>query len=91
VRPIKCSPNIPIHQAAGQGGPFDKLRACRRDIDQFEAIMERAAGMNLAGTRGLFVSFGFSSDAVPECNAIHKRIARSTWLLTVQDILEDFL
>jgi len=42
--------------------------------------------------RGFFVSFGYSSDAVQECNSFHKRTGRIIKLLTVQEILdEEFL
>jgi len=56
----------------------------RPDIDQFEAVMERENRQ-----RGFFVSFAFSSDAVQECNAFHKRTGRIIKLLTVQEILDE--
>jgi len=56
----------------------------RPDIDQFEAVMERENRQ-----RGFFVAFGFSSDAVNECAAFHKRSGRLIKLLTVQEILDE--
>ena len=56
----------------------------RRDIDRFEAVMEREDRL-----RGFFVAFGYSSDAERECNAFHKRTGRIIKLLTVQEILDE--
>ncbi len=53
-------------------------------IDQFEAVMMREDRQ-----RGFFVSFAFSSDAVQECSAFHKRTGRIIKLLTVQEILDE--
>jgi hypothetical protein len=39
--------------------------------------------------RGVFVAFGNSSDAHPECAAFHKRTGRIIKLLTVQEILDE--
>jgi hypothetical protein len=58
----------------------------RPDIDKFEAVMMREAR-----TRGYFVAFGYSSDALHEINSFFKRTGREIVPLTVQQLLdEDF-
>ena len=59
----------------------------RPDIDAFEAVMEREG--EGGRQRGFFVSFGYTADAVQECNAFHKRTRRIIKLLTVQEILSE--
>lgn len=60
-----------------------KDKVGRPDIDSFEAVMAREDRQ-----RGVFVSFGYTSDAVAECAAFHKKTGRVIKLITVQDILE---
>lgn len=58
--------------------------AGRPDIDQFEAAMMRENR-----TKGFFVSFGFTSDAMLEIGQFFKREHRIIAPLTVQEILDD--
>ena len=61
-----------------------KEKAGRPDIDQFEAAMMRENR-----TKGFFVSFGFTSDAMMEIGNFFKREHRVIAPLTVQEILDD--
>jgi len=61
-----------------------KEKVGRPDVDQFEAVMMREDRQ-----RGFFVSFGFTSDALAECNAFQKRTGRMIKLFTVQEILDE--
>ena len=61
-----------------------KEKAGRPDIDQFEAAMMRENR-----TKGFFVSFGFTSDAMLEISGFFRREHRVIAPLTVQEILDD--
>jgi hypothetical protein len=61
-----------------------KDKAGRPDIDSFEAVMMREDR-----TKGFFVSFDFSSDAMSEIQAFFKKTGKSIVALTVKDILEE--
>jgi len=61
-----------------------KDRAGRPDIDSFEAAMMREDR-----TKGFFVSFEFSSDALREVDAFFRREHRVIIPLTVREILEE--
>jgi len=61
-----------------------KDKAGRPDIDSFEAVMMREDR-----TKGFFVSFDFSSDAVKEIQSFFKKTGKSIIALTVKDILEE--
>jgi hypothetical protein len=61
-----------------------KDRAGRPDIDSFEAAMMRANR-----TKGFFISFEFSSDALREVDAFFRREHRVIIPLTVREILEE--
>jgi len=61
-----------------------KDKTGRPDIDSFEVMMIREDR-----TKGFFVSFDYSSDAMDEIQAFFKRIAKSIIALTVRDILEE--
>lgn len=61
-----------------------KDKVGRPDIDSFEAVM-----MRNDRTKGFFVSFGFSSDAMSEIQAFFKKTGKSIIALTVKDILEE--
>ena len=39
--------------------------------------------------RGFFVAFGYTTDAVQECAAFHKKSGRIIKLITVQEILDE--
>ncbi len=56
----------------------------RPDIDASEAIMTREDR-----TKGLFVAFGHTADAVQECAAFHKKSGRIIKLITVREILDE--
>lgn len=59
-------------------------KAGRPDVDSFEAAMTREDRQ-----RGYFVAFSFTSDAVAECAAFHKKSGRLIKLITVQEILDE--
>src|SRR5665213_448164 len=61
-----------------------KDRAGRPDIDSFEAAMMREER-----TKGFFVSFEFSSDALREVDAFFRREHRVIIPLTVREILDE--
>jgi site-specific DNA-methyltransferase (adenine-specific) len=61
-----------------------KDKAGRPDIDQFEAVMARENR-----TKGFFVSFDYTSDALSEVSSFFRKSGRVIVPLTVNDILED--
>jgi hypothetical protein len=61
-----------------------KDKVGRPDIDAFEAVMMREDR-----TKGFFVSFDFSSDAISEIQSFFKKTSKSIIALTVKDILEE--
>jgi hypothetical protein len=61
-----------------------KDKVGRPDIDAFEAVMMREDR-----TKGFFVSFDFSSDAMSEIQAFFKKTGKSIIALTVKDILDE--
>jgi site-specific DNA-methyltransferase (adenine-specific) len=61
-----------------------KDKAGRPDIDSFEAAMARENR-----TKGFFVSFDFTSDALMEISSFFRKSGRVIVPLTVRDILED--
>ena len=61
-----------------------KDKVGRPDIDSFEAVMMREDR-----TKGFFVSFDYSGDAMSEIDAFFKRTGKSIIALTVKDILEE--
>ena len=61
-----------------------KDKAGRPDIDAFEAAMTREDR-----TKGFFVSFDFSSDAMAEIQAFFKKSGRIIVALTVREILDE--
>jgi hypothetical protein len=61
-----------------------KDKAGRPDIDMFEAAMLREKR-----TKGFFVSFEFSSDALREIDAFFRREHRIIVPLTVREILDE--
>jgi len=61
-----------------------KDKVGRPDIDSFEAAMMREDR-----TKGFFVSFDFSSDAMSEIQAFFKKTGKSIIPLTVKDILDE--
>ncbi|MCX5634573.1 MAG: DNA methyltransferase [Planctomycetota bacterium] len=61
-----------------------KDKVGRPDIDNFEAVMMREDR-----TKGFFVSFDFSSDAMSEIQAFFKKTGKSIIALTVKDILDE--
>ncbi|MGO8733061.1 MAG: DNA methyltransferase [Terriglobia bacterium] len=61
-----------------------KDKAGRPDIDSFEAVMLREDR-----TKGFFVSFDYSHDAMTEVDAFFRRSGRVIVPLTVRDILDE--
>jgi len=61
-----------------------KDKVGRPDIDSFEAVMMREDR-----TKGFFVSFDYSSDAINEIQAFFKKTGKSIIALTVKEILEE--
>lgn len=61
-----------------------KDKVGRPDIDSFEAVMMREDR-----TKGFFVSFDFSSDALHEIQAFFKKTGKSIIALTVKEILDE--
>jgi len=61
-----------------------KDKVGRPDIDSFEAAMIRADR-----TKGFFVAFGYSSDALTEIDAFFRRSGKSIIALTVKEILDE--
>jgi DNA modification methylase len=92
---------FPVHAAPKKGGKVGELafmddwypiqvkqkdRVGRPDIDSFEAVMTREDR-----TKGFFVAFDFSSDALAEIDAFFRKSGKVIVPLTVQDILEEQL
>ena len=61
-----------------------KDKVGRPDIDSFEAVMTREDR-----TKGFFVAFDYSSDALREIDAFFKKHGKSIIALTVKDILDE--
>jgi len=61
-------------------------KAGRPDIDSFEAVMTR-----MDRTKGFFVSFAFSSDALHEIDAFFRKSGKVIIALTVREILDEHL
>jgi hypothetical protein len=57
--------------------------AKKKKEDSFEAVMTREDR-----TKGFFIAFDFSSDAMHEIGAYFKKSGKSIIALTVQDILD---
>jgi len=64
--------------------PLQKDKAGRPDIDSFEAAMIRSER-----TKGFFVSFDYTSDAITEIQRFFKQTGRVIVPLTVSEILND--
>jgi len=63
-----------------------KDKAGRPDVDSFEAVMVREKR-----TKGFFVAFDFSSDALVEIDGFFRREGKVIVALTVKDILNEQL
>ena len=61
-----------------------KDKVGRPDIDAFEAAMTREDR-----SKGFFVSFDYSQDALSEIQAFFKKSGKSIIALTVKDILDE--
>jgi len=61
-----------------------KDKVGRPDIDSFEAVMTREDR-----TKGFFVAFDYSTDAISEIQAFFKKSGKSIIALTVKDILDE--
>jgi len=89
IYPVSAAPK----KQAGELGFMDvwypiqvkqKEKVGRPDIDAFEAVMMREDR-----TKGFFVSFDFSSDAMSEIQAFFRKTGKSIVALTVKDILDE--
>jgi site-specific DNA-methyltransferase (adenine-specific) len=63
-----------------------KDKVGRPDIDSFEAVMMREDR-----TKGFFVAFDYSSDAMSEIQSFFKKTGKSIIALTVKDILDELI
>jgi hypothetical protein len=63
---------------------LNRRTAGRPDIDSFEAMMTRENR-----TKGFFVSFDYTSDALSEINSFFRKSGRVIVPFTVREILED--
>lgn len=63
-----------------------KDKASRPDIDAFEAMMTRTDR-----TKGFFVAFGYSGDALIEIDAVFRKRAKVIIPLTVTEIFNEQL
>ena len=63
-----------------------KDKAGRPDIDAFEAVMMRGDC-----TKGFFVSFDFTADALAEIGAFFKKTGKVIVALTVSEILNEHI
>lgn len=61
-----------------------KDKAGRPDIDSFEAVMMREDR-----TKGFFVSFDYTADAMAEVNSFFRRTGKAIVALTVREIIEE--
>ena len=61
-----------------------KDKAGRPDIDAFEAVMMREDR-----TKGFFISFDFTADALTEIGAFFKKTGKAIIALTVREILDE--
>ncbi len=61
-----------------------KEKVGRPDIDSFEAVMSREDR-----TKGFFVAFDYSQDALTEIDAFFRKTGKVIIALTVQEILEE--
>jgi len=61
-----------------------KDKAGRPDIDAFEAVMMREDR-----TRGFFVAFGFTSDALTNIDRFFRQSGKAIIALTVREILDE--
>jgi hypothetical protein len=61
-------------------------RVGRPDIDSFEAVMTREDR-----TKGFFVGFGYSDDALREIDAFFRKSGKVIVALTVREILDEQL
>lgn len=87
IFPVGTKPSDANSMFAGDWFPIQVKqmdRVGRPDIDAFEAVMEREDRQ-----RGLFVAFGFTSDAEAEAAAFFKRTKRVIKLISVQEILDE--
>ncbi len=63
-----------------------KDKVGRPDIDSFEAVMTREDR-----TKGFFVAFDYTSDALREIDAFFRKSGKAIIALTVREILEEEL
>jgi hypothetical protein len=87
--PAKASEKAPAFDFMDVWYPIQvkqKDKAGRPDIDSFEAVMTRTDR-----TKGFFVAFAFSSDALTEIDAFFRKSGKVIIALTVKEILNEHL
>jgi DNA modification methylase len=87
IYPVGTKPSDQNSMFAGDWFPVQvkqSEKVGRPEIDKFEAVMTREDRQ-----RGFFVAFSYSSDAVAECAAFHKKSGRLIKLITIQEILDE--
>ena len=85
--PVGTKPSDQNDMFAGDWYPVQvkqKDKVGHPRVDPFETVMTRDDRQ-----RGFFVAFGYSSDAIAECSAFHKKSGRIIKLITVQEILDE--
>ena len=85
----KCRTPHPLRQFSIKAGTIfedspQKEKVGRPDIDAFEAVMTR-----LERTKGFFVSFAYTSDAMTEIDAYFRKSHRVIIPFTVREILDE--
>jgi len=75
---------LTIREPNSNGQVKQRDKVGRPDIDAFEAVMMREDR-----TKGFFVSFDYSQDAMTEIDAFFRKSGKSIIALTVKDILEE--
>jgi hypothetical protein len=95
IYPVAAAPTAKLKMAKAQLPFMDtwypvqvkqKTKVGRPDIDSFEAMMMRSDR-----TKGFFVSFGYTSDAMVEIDAFFRRTGKVIIPLTVDEILNEQL
>ncbi|MGI8400611.1 MAG: DNA methyltransferase [Gemmatimonadaceae bacterium] len=87
--PPKASTKLPAFDFMDVWYPIQvkqRDKAGRPDIDAFEAVMTRTDR-----TKGFFVSFAFTSDALQEIDAFFRKSGKVIIPLTVREILDEHL
>jgi len=87
--PKKTNTDLPAFDFMDQWYPIQvkqKDKAGRPDIDSFEAMMARENR-----TKGFFVSFDYTSDALSEIGSFFRKSGRVIVPFTVSEILDTYI